>query len=198
MIICIGREFGSGGHEIGKKLAEYTGIPFYDRELVDLAIEKSPSISEAIRKADEKRANAFIHSVWYEEIDKNLRGLSANDIIYKLQSETILALSQENNAIFVGRCSDYILKQANIPHLSLFITAPLQDRIQRKMELLHRDEKYITSLIRKTDKQRRAYYNYYTGGNWGSPDQYDFCINSSSWGIDKTAKVLSHLYTSLF
>lgn len=198
MIICIGREFGSGGHEIGKRLAEYTGIPFYDRELVDVAIEKSPSISEAIRKADEKKANSFIHSVWYEEIDKNFRGLSANDIIYKLQSEAIIELSSTKNAIFVGRCSDYILAQAGIPHFSLFITAPFADRVKRKMELLKRDEQYVSSFVRKMDKQRKAYYNYYTGGNWGKPDQYDFCINSSAWGIEKTAQVLSHLYTSLF
>lgn len=198
MIICIGREFGSGGHEIGKELAEHIRIPFYDRELVDIAIEQNPSIKEAMEKADEKKANAFIHSVWYEEIDKNLRGLSANDIVFKLQTEAILELSKAKDAIFVGRCSDYILKKAGIPHLSLFISAPFSDRVKRKMDLLRRDEKYITSLIRKTDKQRQAYYNYYTGGNWGKPDNYDFCINSSAWGIEKTVKVLSHLHTSLF
>ena len=79
MIICIGREFGSGGHEIGKLLAEAMGIPFYDRQLVDMAIKHNGAIVEAIEKVDERKANAFLHSVWYEAVDKELRGMSAND-----------------------------------------------------------------------------------------------------------------------
>lgn len=190
MIICIGREFGSGGHEIGKRLAESMKLPFYDRELVDMAIERSESIREAIEKADERKANAFLHSVWYETVDRDLRGMSANDILFKLQSEEIIELSQSGDGVFVGRCADYILKKEGVPHISVFVSAPFPDRVKRKMELLGKDEKTVQSLIRKIDKQRKAYYNYYTGRSWGKPDNYEFCINSSAQGIEQSVEVL--------
>lgn len=193
MIICIGREFGSGGHEVGKQLADSLNIPFYDRQLVDMAIERSKSISEEIEKADEKKANAFFHSVWYEAVDKDLRGLSANDIVFALQSKVIMELAGSGTGVFVGRCADYILRQAANPHISLFISAPFSDRVKRKMELHHMDEKSAVALVRKMDKQRKAYYNYYTGGNWGKADNYDFCINSSAWGIEQTVQILKIL-----
>lgn len=190
MIICIGREFGSGGHEIGKLLAKNMDIPFYDRQLVDMAIERSKSIAQEIEKADEKKANAFLHSVWYEAVDKDLRGMSTNDILFKLQSEAIMELSQSGDSVFVGRCSDYILSEAGIKHISIFVAAPFSDRVKRKMQLLHSDEKSVVPLVRKNDKQRKAYYNYYTGGSWGKPDQYDICINSSAIGIEQSVKIL--------
>lgn len=180
MIICIGREFGSGGHEIGKELAESLGVPFYDHQLVDMASELCKPISEELKKADEKKVNSFLFRVWYESVDRDLRGLSANDILFKLQSDTIRSLSQTGDGVFVGRCADHILKQAGIPRISLFITAPFSDRVKRKMNLLKTDEKSAVDIVRKADKQRKAYYNYYTGGSWGKPDNYDFCINSSS------------------
>lgn len=190
MIICIGREFGSGGHETGKQLAASLDVPFYDRQLVDMAINRSKSISEAIEKADEKKVNSFLYRVWYETVDKDLRGLSASDILFKLQSEAIIELSKSGEGVFVGRCADYILSKAEIPHISLFITAPFSDRVKRKMNLLQMDEKSATALVRKTDKQRKAYYNYYTGGNWGKPDNYDFCINSSVLKIEQIIQML--------
>lgn len=180
MIICLGREFGSGGHEIGKQLSEILDVPFYDRQLVDMVIQRSELISDAIEKADEKKANSFLYRVWYETIDTDLRGLSANDILFKLQSEAIIEFAQSGKGVFVGRCADYVLSQAGVPHISMFISAPFLKRVERKMKLLHMDEKSVTALVRKTDKQRKAYYNYYTGGNWGKPDNYDFCVNSSS------------------
>lgn len=193
MFICIGREFGSGGHEIGKQLADSLNIPFYDRQLVDMAIERSKSISEEIEKADEKKVNDFLYRVWYEAVDKDLRGLSTNDIVFSLQSKVITELTESGSCVFVGRCADYILRQIEKPHISLFISAPFSDRVKRKMELLHMDEKSVTALVRKTDKQRKAYYNYYTGGSWGKPDSYDFCINSSAWGIEQTVEILKRL-----
>ena len=193
MIICIGREFGSGGHEIGKRLSDEMEIPFYDKHLVDEAIERSGLISGIMEEADEMKANSFLHSVWYEASDKDLRGLSANDIMFKLQREIITELAQSGNGIFVGQCADYILAQAGIQHISLFVAAPFSDRVKRKSELLLQDEKSVTALVRKTDKQRKAYYDYYTGRSWGKPSNYDFCINSSVWGIEQTVHMLQRL-----
>lgn len=101
--------------------------------------------------------------------------------------------AQKDNCIFVGRCADYVLQQAAIKRLSIFITAPFSDRVQRKMKLLGKEEKAITSLVRKTDKQRKNYYDYYTGGNWGKPYNYDLCVNSSTLGIEQTAEALAVL-----
>lgn len=190
MIICIGREFGSGGHEIGKELAESLNIPFYDRQLVDMSIKRCKSISAELEKADEKKENSFLYSVWYETVDRDLRGISANDILFKLQSEAITELSQSGDGVFVGRCADHILNAADIPHISLFITAPFFDRVKRKMSLLKTDEKTTEALVRKTDKQRRAYYNYYAGGSWGRPDNYDLCVNSSSVEKEQIVQML--------
>lgn len=190
MIICIGREFGSGGHEIGKELAENLDVPFYDHQLVDMAIELCKPISEELKKADEKKVSSFLYRVWYETVDKDLRGLSANDILFRLQSNTIIMLSQSGEGVFVGRCADYVLSQAGIPRISIFITAPFSDRVKRKMDLLQTDEKSAADLVRKEDKQRKAYYNYYTGGSWGKPDNYDFCINSSSLETELIVQML--------
>lgn len=145
MIICLGREFGSGGHEIGKQLAEMLDVPFYDRHLVEAAVRRSGPISEAVKKADEKRPNSLLYRVWYETVDKDLRGLSANDILFKLQSEVIIEHSKAGEGIFVGRCADHILRQANVPHVSLFISAPFPDRVKRKMGLMNMDEKSVTA-----------------------------------------------------
>ena len=190
MNICISREFGSGGHDIGEQIAMQTGYRFFDRKLVEEAAERSGIAVEHLEKEDEKKANPWLHNVWYESKDENLRGLSANDILFRVQSRYILECAGKGNNVFVGRCADYVLKKAEIPHVSIFITAPYEDRVFRIMERRHLCEKDAQTLVRKTDKRRKAYYNYYTEGGWGKPDNYDLCINSSWKGIRKTADIL--------
>lgn len=191
MLICISREFGSGGHEIGKRLADALGYDFYDQALVTEATNRSSISSEVLNKADEKKENPWLHSVVYDTADQNLRGISANEAMFRMQSAVILEAAQKDNCVFVGRCADYVLQQVAVKRLSIFITAPFSDRVQRKIKLLDKEEKVVTSLVRKTDKQRKSYYNYYTGNDWGKPYNYDLCINSSALGIEKTAEVLA-------
>ena len=174
MIICIGREFGSGGHEIGRIMSQNLGMAFYDQEILVKCMEKNPLIPlEEMQKADEKKVNPMIYSVYYEGTEKRLRSLSSNDITFRLQGRGIEELASQSNCIFVGRCADYILKQTGIPNLSLFICAPLGYRIERKMELFQKNERQAAALVNKMDKQRRNYYNYYTGGSWGHPYNYE-------------------------
>ena len=99
--------------------------------------------------------------------------------------------------MFVGRCADYILEQAELDHISLFIAAPFEWRVQRKMEQLSIDEKAATSMVRKKDKDRKAYYDYYAGRSWGRPHNYDLCINSSRLGIEVTAEKLAEMVLQL-
>ena len=191
MIICIGREFGSGGHEIGKKLAENLKLSFYDYELLENATIRSNIEYKELKKADEKKANSLLHTILYNSDEKKLRGLSANDILFEVQKNMILDLAKDANCVFVGRCADYILAKENIRHISLFVTAPFSDRVQRKQQLLNLDEHSTVALIQKTDRQR----NYYSGRNWVKPYNYDICVNSSTLGIDYTARALSLMIT---
>lgn len=197
MIICIGREFGSGGHEIGKKLAENLKLSFYDHELIENATARSNIEYKELKKADEKKANFLLHTSLYNSDEKKLRGLPANDILFEVQKNMILDLAKEDNCVFVGRCADYVLAKENIRHISLFVTAPFSDRVRRKQQLLNLDERSTASLVQKTDRQRKSYYNYYSGGNWGKPYNYDVCVNSSALGIERTAKALSIMIEGL-
>ena len=198
MIICIGREFGSGGHEIGRILAKKLGLELYDRDLIDKAAEKIVAMpKEVLKKADEKKHNPWLHQVWYDVPNQELNGMTANDTLHQAYSSIIRELAEKANCVFVGRCADYILEQANLDHISLFIAAPFEWRVQRKMEQLSIDEKAATSLVRKKDKDRKAYYDYYTGISWGRPHNYDLCINSSRLGIEVTAEKLVEMIREL-
>ncbi|MGN0553908.1 MAG: AAA family ATPase [Oscillospiraceae bacterium] len=192
MIICIGREFGSGGHEIGQLVAEKLSLTLYDQELVTEAIKKcSIEYHEQVKSADEKKPNPWLYDVLYGTEEKELRGKSVNDVIFGLQRKVILDAAKKDNCVFVGRCADYILEEAGIKHISVFIAAPFTARVERKMQQLNISEKAAIALVRKKDKQRKSYYDYNTGGSWGRPHTYDFCINSHAKGIKQTAEELA-------
>lgn len=198
MIICIGREFGSGGHEIGREIAEKLGLELYDRNLIDKAAEKMVTMpKKVLEKAEEKKHNPWLHQVWYDVPNKELNGMTANDMLYLAYNSIIRELAEKGDCVFVGRCADYILEQAEIKHISLFIAAPFEWRVKRKMEQLSITEKEATTLVRKKDKDRKAYYGYYTGRSWGRPRNYDLCINSSKLGIEKTAEKLVQMVREL-
>ncbi len=190
MNICIGREFGSGGHEISAYLAEHMDLPLYDEEFIDQALVSSGLSILEIQRVNEQEENPFLHRVWYDFPDRNLRGLSSHQITAKQQSEFILEAAGQGDCIFVGRCADHILKQAGIPRVSIFVSAPFEDRVCRKVRLLGQDKDTVTSLVRKKDYQRRKYYNIQTGLSWGIPSSYDLCVNSSTLGIPKTAATI--------
>ena len=190
MIICIAREYGSGGHDIGKRLAANLNIPYYDRKLIDAAEDIGLKRS-ILEKADEAKANPLLNTPQYNVSEIRFRGLSANDIVYQLQSEWIYETANKGSCVIVGRCGDYVLEQTGVPHLSIFITAPFDDRVSREMKRHQLIEKDAVALVKKMDKQRRSYYNYYTDRTWGDPHNYDLCINSTTFGIERAAKLLT-------
>ena len=190
MIICIAREYGSGGHDIGKRLAANLNIPYYDRKLIDAAEDIGLKRS-ILEKADEAKANPLLNTPQYNVSEIRFRGLSANDIVYQLQSEWIYETANKRSCVIVGRCGDYVLEQTGVPHLSIFITAPFDDRVSREMKRHQLSEKDAVALVKKMDKQRRSYYNYYTDRTWGDPHNYDLCINSTTFGIERAAKLLT-------
>ena len=190
MIICIAREYGSGGHDIGKRLAANLNIPYYDRKLIDAAEDIGLKRS-ILEKADEAKANPLLNTPQYNVSEIRFRGLSANDIVYQLQSEWIYETANKGSCVIVGRCGDYVLEQTGVPHLSIFITAPFDDRVSREMKRHQLSEKDAVALVKKMDKPRRSYYNYYTDRTWGDPHNYDLCINSTTFGIERAAKLLT-------
>lgn len=187
-IIALGRQFGSGGREIGKRLAEKLQVRCYDRELITLAAQKAELREELFVGKEEKAPNPWLFTGVYEGGSQVRKGQPAEDILFDMQGRVILELAQKESCIIVGRCADAVLRFAGIPVVSLFICAPFEDRVKRRMGIEGIGRKEAEDAVRKIDKQRKKYYDTYTGRNWGAPENYDFCINSSVSGIEGTAE----------
>lgn len=191
--ITVGRQLGSGGRQIGEKLAKQLNIAFYDKELILIASQKSGLGKEFFEKIDEKSGHSLFfggsspYGVYSNEIYANY--YLNNETLFKIQSDVIRELADQHSCIFVGRCADYILKDQ--PHcLNLFVTANLNDRIKRVMENEQLTENKAKALIEKTDKKRANYYNYFSDKVWGAASSYHLCINSSVLGIDETVNFI--------
>ena len=187
-IIALGRQFGSGGREIGKHLAEKLQVRCYDRELITLAAQKAEVREELFAGREEKAPNPWLFTGVYEGGPQVRKGQPAEDILFEMQSQVILELARMGPCIIVGRCADVVLRAAGIPTVSLFICAPFEDRVKRRMEIEGIGQKEAEDAVRKIDKRRKKYYDTYTGRNWGTPENYDFCINSSVRGIEGTVE----------
>ena len=190
-IIALGRQFGSGGREIGKQLAEKLQVRCYDRELITLAAQKAEVREELFVGREEKAPNPWLFTGVYEGGPQVRKGQPAEDILFEMQSQVILELAQMGPCIIVGRCADAVLRAAGIPVVSLFVCAPFADRVSRRMAVEGIGQKEAEDAVRKIDKQRKKYYDTYTGRNWGAPENYDFCINSSARGIEGTAEMIA-------
>ena len=203
-VITIGREFGSGGHEIGMKLAEKLGIKCYDKELLELAAKESGLCEELFASQDEKPTNSFLYSLVMDTYSFGYSSAGFTDMpmnhkIFLAQFEAIKKLASEGPCVMVGRCADYALAD-NPDCFSVFVHANLDWRINRIAQKYNKNAKEAKDMINKTDKSRSSYYNYYTNKKWGSADSYNLCLDSSKLGIDGTAKAIIeaiHIYDSL-
>lgn len=175
-LINIGRQFGSGGKRTAVALGRKLGIPVYDNELIAKAAEHSGYSHSLLSERDEEKSFFLLGFA--------SRYMSDNTI-FKIQSDTIRSIAEHGPAIFVGRASDYVLRDLGC--LDVFITAPLECRIQQIAERMNISEDEAAALIEKKDKRREAYYNYFTFGHWGMASNYDLCIDSSYLGIEGTA-----------
>ena len=186
-VITVGRQFGSCGKEIGHALAKRFNIAFYDKELIALASKESGLCQEFFEKADEKNSGnllqAFAAGFTFGPFQYN--DFLSNDKLFQIQSDVIRKVANEHSCVIVGRCADYILRD-NENCISVFISARMEDRIRRAVEYAHIEEKEAEEYIRKADKSRASYYNYYTDKIWGAAESYDLCISSSVYGIDET------------
>jgi cytidylate kinase len=188
-IITIGRQIGSGGRQIGEKLATQLGISFYDKELIQIASKESGLGKEFFEKADEKKGHSFFAGLLGMHgslIDENYtNNYLSNETLFKIQSDVIRKLAEQNSSVFVGRCADYVLKD-HPRCMNVFISANMNDRIKRISDIQQVTQKKAEDIIEKIDKKRAGYYNYYSNKVWGHAASYHLCINSSVLGADET------------
>ena len=195
-IITIGRQFGSGGREIGEKLAEHFGIKCYDKELLSRAAKESGFCEEMIQNHDERPTNSFLYNLVMDTYSFGYNASSFVDMpishkVFLAQFDTIKKIADEGPCVIVGRCADYALADYDNV-LNLFIHGNEECKIKRLKERfddINTDDK-AREMMNKKDKQRQSYYNYYSSKKWGRADSYDLCINSSILGIDGTVKFI--------
>lgn len=195
-IITIGREFGSGGREIGRILAEKLNIKCYDKELLALSAKESGLSEELFKFNDEKPTNSFLYSLVMDTYSMGYSSSSYMDVpmnqkIFMAQYDCIKKLAEQESCIIVGRCADYALK--DMPGLvSVFISADMDFKVKRVTEMYGCDEEKAKDIINKTNKKRASYYNFYSNKKWADSRSYDLCINSSAVGIENAVDLIIH------
>ena len=194
-IYTIGREFGSGGREVGEKLAAKLGIKLYDKELLQQAAKDSGFCEEIFENHDEKPTNSFLYSLVMDTY--SVSGYSAapfldmplNHKVFLAQFETIKKIAEKESCVIVGRCADYALSD-NPDCINIFIHADLDVRIKNVSRNLNITENKARDIINKTDKQRASYYNYYTSKKWGDSQSYNLSLDAGKLGTDNCVEMI--------
>ena len=190
VLVTIGRQYGSGGHEIGERMAGILGIPFYDRELIELASKKSGIERGVLAIHDERTTQAAILKM--KGGNKGTGGVSMGDFLFQAQSEIIREAAERGSCILIGRCANYVLREW--PELfSVYVTAPFEQRTRRIMERNRMSKEDAQAAVEKVDRQRQTYYEHHTGRSWGGENGYDLTIDSSVLGVEKTAQKLAEM-----
>ena len=183
-IVTVARQFGCGGGEIAKKLAELLSVEYFDKELLEKAAEASGISKDAFERADERAASSFLYSLAMSSYSGHISPVGVNDVML---SDKLFPV--QSDCVIVGRCADDLLSSYE-GLTRIFIHAPLEYRLAVVMERHQLSESSARTLIRKTDKKRASYYNFYTSKDWGSSQNYDITINAAVLGVDKTAALL--------
>lgn len=185
-IITITRQYGSGGREIGEKLAADLKVDFYDNKLLEVAAGQSGIHKSHFEENDEKRSNSFLYllSTTYGQ-----GGVPFDDTLFFAQLGAIQKIASEHSCVIIGRCADYALRDFT-GVVNVFISAPFETRVKRAIEKYGIAEKHAADYVKRIDKQRTSYYNYYTDKRWGAPQNYQLCLDSSALGIDGSVTLL--------
>ena len=200
MVITIGRECGSGGHEIGERLQQHYGIKLYDRDIIDVMAEQLDVDPETLAKVDEKVTRRFsIRKGGFAALRNDpLNKLSKADLLYLREEATIRKLAEQESFILVGRAGSAIL--ADNPNvIRFFIFASEEFKIPRVREYYHLNtDKDAKKKMEQVDKDRQNFYRYYSGLDWGSGEGHDFLLNSSVLGIDETVNLIISIVDKKF
>ena len=194
-IISINRLYGSNGRQLGKILAQELGIHYYDKELIRIASEKKGIPYNELLKVDEKRASQWRYPVDNPmQMQPQYHFFPMNDVLFQTESEIIQSLAEKEDCVIIGRCANHILKEKCS---SVFIHAPFEYRVKNVMNRLDRTEKSSRAMIRKVDKERRSYYEYFTDERWLDMSQYDLCIDSSRFTPPQIIRMLKAMYEDM-
>ncbi len=193
-VITIGRQFGSGGREIGERVARHFGIKFLDKELLSLAAKESGICEEMIEIHDERPTNSFLYNLVMDTYSFGYNASSFNDMpishkVFLAQFDTIKKIANEGPCVIVGRCADYALSDYD-NCVKIFIHANEETKIKRIMEKYNLSAQKAKEMMIKKDKQRQSYYNYYSSNKWGRSDTYNLSIDSSVLGMDGTVELI--------
>ncbi len=196
VVLTIGRTFGSGGRLIGKKVAEQCGMAYYDKELLELAAKESGMSVDVLENIDESASNSLLYTL--STGGAHLLGAHfaqtaeppLHDKLYIAQANIIKEIAEKESCVIVGRCADYLLRNME-GCIKVFVYAPTEARIKRAVEVYEIPENKAADQIRKNDKKRSNYYNFYSGKKWGNLDNYHLSVDSSLLGIDATADMIT-------
>ena len=184
-VITISREYGSGGRAIGERLAKELGIPFYNKELILMAAKESGLSEEYIKKTEQIKSTSFLYGLYM-----GAQQLPMNDQIFLVQSKIIRQIAEEGPCVIVGRCADYVLAGRENT-INVFIHAPLEYRAQRAREVYEKQAGNMEDFVKKKDKKRASFYNYFSQNKWGDARHYHLAI-SSEYGVDFAVSVIKH------
>ena len=193
-IITIGRQYGSGGRYVATLLAEKLGIPYYDKQLLAEISKDSGICKELLEEHDEKKSRSFLLSMMsgtqpYGENSSMYMDMPMNHRIFLAQFDTIRRIASEGPCVIVGRCADYVLRdEENV--LNVFIKASMEERVKRITKLYDMDPLKAEETIRKADKQRATYYNYYATGTWGDVANYHLTLDTGVLGVDGAVELI--------
>ena len=195
-VITVARQYGSGGRFVAKKLAERLGIPYYDKELLTLAAKESGICEEMFEDHDEKPTRSLLFSL---VTGMQMRGdagsvymdMPLNHKIFLAQFDTIRNVAAKGPCVIVGRCGDYVLRDEK-KVVSVFIKADMEERKARAVKYYNVDSAKAEEVIRKADKQRASYYNYYATATLGAVENYDLCVDTGAVGVDGAVETIIH------
>lgn len=190
-IICISRQYASGGHEIGRQLSQHFHIPIYDKELITESMKASGLSRELIESNDENARNSFIYSIAMGQLSNFATPYIAppGDKVYQAQSEAIRKLAAQGPCIIIGRCAGEILRD-NPDSVRIFIYANDRFRVERAIRYYGCKSSKAVNVLRTMDKQRAAHFNYYCSRHWGTMDSFDLAIDNSRCGIEGSVQVI--------
>ncbi len=193
LIICVGRQIGSGGHDIARMLAMDFNAKYYDRELLNLAAKESGFSEKFFEQNDEQRGlfRSLFHMHAPHIADNNLYANNfSQENLFQFQSDAVIKAAEEGSCVFVGRCADYVLRERDNV-VSVFITASKEFRIRQIMDRRHVEYGEAKRIIEQGEAKRSAYYNYYTGKKWGYASSYQLCVDSSILGLQATEQMIA-------
>ena len=195
VVITIGRQFGSGGRYVGRLLAEKLGVPFYDKELLSEAAKNSGICEEIFEEHDEKPTRSLLFSLVTGMQSHMAAGnfymdMPLNHKIFLAQFDAIRRIANEGPCVIVGRCADYVLRE-NPDAVSVFVKGDMESKIARAVKYYGIEEDKAEERIRKADKQRASYYNYYATATWGDVDNYDLVVDTGVLGVEGAVELIA-------